>query len=836
MKHIVTKGIHTPKTENDDWWRWEDNLDFHDIIRNYKIIDGQWNLIYLFKARFNKTTNNFEREGNHVIFDFDPIDSDHIKDKLPEIKEAIKEIIWVPEDKLTIIFTGRGYHVMFKTAYTFNDRNINGYKRGYNKICDQLQEKLTEHGVKVDPIFSNHGVFVRTKIPGRRSIKKDVNRNHELIQVAIGDEPFVIPFLDVHTIEENEREKEPPQIAKPEKILEGCHFLSHAKARPNDLLEPDWVMLGQILLALPNGRELMHEYSKGHKTYNAKDTDDKCDHIEKKEYRVPKCETINEKWGGCEGCPHWKTKIRNPIQLGTEYQESGIFEHWRIKKEIKNKQGEVIDFYYDTKLDPIKVSDYLNSLKTLYKVDMGVCQYNEESGIWGDIILQKESVHRILSEIIQTKTFELDDHFRVERKGVEIQNMKWCIATYLNDPRRKVRGNEANPAHIAFYENGLYDSEEHKFYPEEFKKEYVVTSRRPFKFFQGTVTREDIKRIVGFLDDMYSPEVKEFLIKYSAHVRFRDPTGWALFVVGEGSNGKSTIMHIQSWLLGSQEKFDHPDLRNNGVKVNLNCGPILGATSNIPLPKLHDENKVRLILMTSYNVAHENNGIPSEKSLEVFKLLSTGEGVTFKQLYVDTNTGLFRGNQGYACNQLPQWVNSDAYYRRVVAIPHGKFHFVEEEGDIEHEGERVIDRTLWYDIVNEIPKYDKYLLDCVKNGEIKLGDIPIPQELTDYKKANLVTSAHAVIDWLEIHTLSEEEGGEWTGWLLFKHFWDEHLSSYMGNLGVGISMEECRIKIVECIGMGSVKWKKVLKTQKRSGKPKEFKVCLNPNNEYGPNF
>ena len=96
-----------------------------------------------------------------------------------------------------------------------------------------------------------------------------------------------------------------------------------------------WGVLG-VLKFCEDGSELAHEWSKGHKTYSAKEVDDKMESWSKGATTCEKLESDNR--SGCVGCPH-KGVIKSPIMLGRRVPEPVAIE---VSVEVAGEIVEVV--------------------------------------------------------------------------------------------------------------------------------------------------------------------------------------------------------------------------------------------------------------------------------------------------------------------------------------------------------------------------------------------------------------------------------------------------------------------------------------------------------------
>ncbi len=79
--------------------------------------------------------------------------------------------------------------------------------------------------------------------------------------------------------------------------------------------EPAWYALAGVAAFLDKGRELFHEFSKGHQKYTPKETDDKLTHALEAVDGPRTCRAFSEHYPDCPRCPHFG-KLHGPAQIG----------------------------------------------------------------------------------------------------------------------------------------------------------------------------------------------------------------------------------------------------------------------------------------------------------------------------------------------------------------------------------------------------------------------------------------------------------------------------------------------------------------------------------------
>lgn len=97
-------------------------------------------------------------------------------------------------------------------------------------------------------------------------------------------------------------------------LLDRCLQVRHAWDDPDDLLEPVWHAIVQLVRHTVDGDMHAHAISEGHHSYSERETDKKLAYLEAKDVGPTTCDRFRAlNPAGCVGCPH---RITSPIVLG----------------------------------------------------------------------------------------------------------------------------------------------------------------------------------------------------------------------------------------------------------------------------------------------------------------------------------------------------------------------------------------------------------------------------------------------------------------------------------------------------------------------------------------
>jgi hypothetical protein len=809
MKHIVTSSDYTPKIREDleansSLYKEEDG-DLVNLLQSN--IPNSYDRITLHKWDFKGEDKIIK--GEYVIFDFDPKEND-IEDKLDEIVVALNKVVGLDRDHLTIIFTGRGYHVLVKTIYDINLKFLKDTKKSYTEICKKLGKEL--EGVEVDPIFPKW--HIRTRIPGRHNEKN--NREVKLIQVA--ENLYADDFLAIRTPEENQQALKQNLITDSGRVLSECRFISNYKARPNKSYD-DWLALGSNLIRLPDGEKVVHDYSREDCDggYSEEETNNKIPEFKKLHFG---CGRINELWDGCKECPHYN-QIRFPTDLGRVHDGSVS---WR--KPAKTKEGALIEGKYQQSLKVKTIVDWLHE-QPLYKVDGVLYAFDQDTKTWklliggSNLALQRIRIRSIVQKELRRQDESIG--YMGDDLGAEA-SWNQVLNTYLSDDRKTCTLNDLNPSHITFYNNGVYDSREFKFYPDSegsVRMDYIVTESIWFDFFQGKATEEDFKDITFVHRESGGEDgdlAVSFWNSFCAHTYCSTVFGKTIFLLGEGSNGKSTLAHICEWGLGSKIIFKEK------LGLFIEEGSENGFTSPVEFDNLNDPNELALMINSKLNVGHESEDPPKGKAssgvLSAFKKANTGEQLMVKWLYKDKVSKAYGGNLIFLMNDMTTLVKNEAMARRSVTID-GKYTYKTKDKFTGAEGTKLIDEGLQKRIIKQIPAYVAWCFEQVRTGKIKLyEDMQVPRDWNDFKEGSAMEVGGCPVSKAVFEIYGEENGGILEErWVSRKQIWNEDFA-----LRDDLDKKEFD-KFFDRFEMASArsKYVKYIDSKKRPNKAREYK-------------
>jgi hypothetical protein len=101
-------------------------------------------------------------------------------------------------------------------------------------------------------------------------------------------------------------------------ILAGCQAMRQLAEQPAEQSEPLWRNAAALAATCADGEQAFHDFSQGYPGYDPAETTAKFAHVAAfvdGEGGPPRCDTIRQDGGSCEGCP-FAGKLTSPAQLG----------------------------------------------------------------------------------------------------------------------------------------------------------------------------------------------------------------------------------------------------------------------------------------------------------------------------------------------------------------------------------------------------------------------------------------------------------------------------------------------------------------------------------------
>lgn len=485
----------------------------------------------------------------YIPFDIDNIDPN----KKLETLAVIKQVLKLKKDDGYAHFTGHGIQLYVEVG-PFTKEFFTENKKLYKRVCEMIKEALVKANLpgNVDTTVFKNTALVR--MPHTINVKPDKPKvKVEFLEGTLQkpDPEFSLQELAVGNLvagpcmPENAFKKFQKMIDV-EGVRQGCDFLKWCFENPDKVTEPQWYAMLGILLFLPNGEELCHEYSRRYSGYSEGETNSKIEQIRIGQTGPRFCKSVGALWNGCSSCPYrpeCNQGVSSPIQIRSEdfIATSNIgFREYLIDPEtleLKKKRPVALKdlMKYFEKQHPFKSIQG----KRLYVYDAPVWKAYDPNyaKVFAEKNVKPEPTSHERNEVmnkIMTNNYE---------------EIEWM--------------NRELPKHHIAFKNGILDlktGELHAHRPDN-----ALFSCLPYDYIQHSCpnAQKVIERICS-----EDPDAVEFIWRYLGSCF--DPslrTELALFIIGAPGTGKSTLMELfrQIFPQDVSASLSIPQICNNGL-------------------------------------------------------------------------------------------------------------------------------------------------------------------------------------------------------------------------------------------------------------------------------
>ena len=616
-----------------------------------------------------------------------PIDIDDVElSRIDETLEAVLHTLRVSRSKIGIIYSGNGIQLFLSLKSSITDTGFfDKYRIHYRALCDKIDLELKSRGLagSADPSVFSPARLMR--LPNTKNIKPDrPERQATLVNAKIekiGFDLEVSSELPLVSKEDQISSIVLDRYPKPDTatVLKECEFIKRCKAEPETLPEPQWYSLLSILGRLDNGEKLSQEYSQGHKGYTPGNTALKLK--QSMEASGPRtCKNIDSQWAKCSSCVHFGTKLVSPIMIrGPNY--------------IKTQGTGFHEQKIDGNGNPVPGKPNYEDLRRYFEQKHHYFSSYETNIVYKFIGTHWVEVHEGELTAFATTHFLpiADNKKRAEFVGLMKTTNKKSEEWVTNSTNVKMN-----------FANGVLDLETGKFGPHDpsicfryvLSYNYDPYAECPkFEKFINEICEDNQEFIDVFL---------EFL-GYS----FSSSSCWAqkaILLVGEGSNGKSTLIELIKKMAGSD---NHSSLMLSDLKD--------------PANRYDLEGKL-------FNLAEETSKTSLADSA-IFKNLVTGGETMVKRLYSQPFKMRNKAKLIFSCNEYPESADTTVSLpRRLLIIPF-KASFLNGNRN-PHMGEELLEELSG--IFNlAIMGYKR----LVKQGDFSIGE-SIKKEVSRYVENN----------------------------------------------------------------------------------------------------
>jgi putative DNA primase/helicase len=552
-------------------------------------------------------------------FDFDGIDTNQTEAYI----EVFCKCLGVKREETGIVFSGNGLHFYIGLEVKIVDKKFFSQSRHhYKAILEKITAALKARDLpigKVDPSVFDAARILR--MPNTKNIKVDrADTECRVIQPVIKNILFDIAMLSgLPTVKANEAIPKEYLRKYPktdnEAILKGCNFLKFCKSQPDEISEPQWYAMLSITARMEQGSQLSHEISKGHKSYTHAQTEAKIEHALNAS-PPRKCTSINALWGGCRSCPNFE-KVESPIMIRDADKIPTETTGFHTVTVTDKGMGKPIPCYSD--------------LRKFFERNHYYVAHSKMCYVWNN-------THYEIMENARLENFAQQNFNPYAHTGMTSEFKNLVLRTNVVRPREWI---DSTKRKINF-QNGILDVDTMDFLPHN--KELGFKYALPYDY----DPKATAPRFEKFLSEIMcgDKDMAEILLEFGGYSLSGDDCkgAKALFLLGEGSNGKSTYIKVLKALAG----------RDNYQTISLKD------LSNMERRHALDGALFNIAEETPDRVADSND----------FKNLVDGGEIKVRKLFSDDYTIENRAKLIFTCNTLPATYDTTmGYRRRLIIIP-----------------------------------------------------------------------------------------------------------------------------------------------------------------------
>lgn len=602
-------------------------------------IEEQWNLYFTVSDCFEVSGRKL-REQWAIPFDIDKLELLPGKeiDTAKNVAEIACRTLGVRFEDTAVVFTGNGVQFfIFTEAPIVEEDYFERTRINYGVLARKIQVALDNLGVKgeVDTSVWSKGRLMRMPNTINRKPNKPERRSY-----IISEGGAAIPF-DVVTASgvamASKGEVMPDVILKnypkpdTKAVCDGCKFIVHCKDNPTSIDEPQWYAMVSVTARLEDGASITHSYSAGHPDYNHYETENKIEQA--LAAAGPRtCADIESRWGGCNACDYYG-KVTSPIMIkGPDYIASNDF-GFRERKKVDNRIVAGKPVYSDLK------KQY--SLEHQYKVvsdTLQVILYNGKHWEYtNDLTIKAWCMSKVVPE-------------------PSVQEMNEFLGTLKAHNITSIQEMHDTSDGLLNFDNCVLRLSDGKVM--NHSPDFGFFSVRPYGY-DPRATSPVFDKFV--LDVMSGDEDRALLLKEFAGYCISNDPYWiqrALFLCGDGANGKSVFMEILGEVVG----------------------PL--SFSAVPLQELQKDTMRYQLVNKLFNYSEETS-VSAMRDSSLFKTLVSGGQMTVKQLYAQPYMLPNRAKMILSANALPSFSDSShGYLRRLIIV---RFNEIYAPGDGKHD-------------------------------------------------------------------------------------------------------------------------------------------------------
>lgn len=655
----------------------------------------------------SRTEGTFEYQ-TLLPFDIDNVD----QSRSWEYLAIVAKIIGCSPQSLIFVSTGNGLHIIahLKTPIR-SAKYFKEMRPAYNEVVFKINSALKDTHLpgNADPAVWDAGRILRLPNTVNQSEKKGT-KDATLLQYP-GLIPLDLDILKISGLDKLALDNIPPaQLKKnyprpdfPE-VMKECHFMHWLIEKPEQVHEPHFMAGLGLFGAMSPGdkaaylgeektsKEIAHgifEKCSSSKSLQGMDFDRKWEHGTR--YGAPKCSTISSQWiGGCEKCPHFN-KINTPLALkSAEHVGSAANGFW-----VMGKNGPLHPHYSD--------------LAKIYRREFSYVTCEPDRIFTFDQTHYKPTGPLTVKAWIEKKT-GYEEHLRDAHR---VEFLKKVMVSNAISEQQELELFEESIRGKLNCRNGIVDVTKGELltHSNQTGFRYVL----PYDYTPGEASEFFLTWLSEMMQDRV--ELMDAVLDMMAYCLWPtyDDHVFA-YLVGEGRNGKSTLLHIMQEVLG----------RNNYSTISLaQLGGNRFAPANL-------EGKLA-------NISEESSGSDlSFEELNVIKDLSAGGEIQVENKGQKPFVLRNRAKLIFSANKTPRFHESGRAIRsRLLVIPF--------DHTIEYPDANVEKR-----LISEVPKITSMLVRRIQEnlrtnqGKFKVSRGGQPAQAAQER---VLLSGNSVIEW-----------------------------------------------------------------------------------------
>lgn len=606
--------------------------DPYEYIKNVPNSE-RWNVYYTVADCLEESGRKLS-EQHHIPFDVDGLLPHQTPEQLQIIARVVCDAIGVPFAKCGAIFSGHGVQIIVGTTTPI--MSVDEFERDrlhYKAICDRIDLRLIQAKIqgKADRSVWSPARLMRYPLTENRKPEKGlepvlgtmlnstIERLDFTLRGASGIPDVPVTGQIARSLADAFATPDTKAIMDPEN---GCKFLHWCQTHPEKVSEPEWYAMVSVTARLDEGRRFTHQMSKGHPGYSELETDQKI--TQALDSSGPRtCKNIDVISGGkCAGCKWNGTNLVSPILIeGPDH--------------IKTEKTGFRKVYVDPE----------TGITTRKSIDLeGLVRF------YG-----RKNPYVVLRDLAQVWAYNGQFFERIS------DHTLWEFAKLHVDPGPQDRQRKEFAAEVKVTEivprdfftsgvegmmnfsNGVYDVRNAMFHEHSMK--FGFRSVLPCAY----DAKAEAPRFLQFMNEVTlgRQDLIEVTQEYFGYIFANEECryGKALVLVGEGSNGKSTLMEVVRALAGKQ------------------------GSSSISVKSMQNDQKRALMEGKLVNIAEENSR-DSFRDTELIKNFVTGGMIDVKTVYEAPYEYANKTKLVMLCNELPRTQDlTHGFLRRCLIVP-----------------------------------------------------------------------------------------------------------------------------------------------------------------------